>query len=90
MKNKLILAMLPVCRLERECELRDGSAPEIGDIGPGSGLVCQELTQRFPSATLAVEGRSDPLAHGGQGAAIGRRPADPAGLQADGFHLERR
>ena len=33
-------------------------APEIGDIGPSSELVCQELEQRFPGSTLAVDGRT--------------------------------
>lgn len=32
-------------------------APEIGDIGPSSELVCQQLERRFPGSTLAVEGR---------------------------------
>lgn len=32
-------------------------APEIGDIGPSSGLVCQELERRFPDALSMVEDR---------------------------------
>jgi len=33
-------------------------APEIGDIGPSSELVCRELEQRFPAALTAVEDRT--------------------------------
>jgi hypothetical protein len=33
-------------------------APEIGDTGPSSELVCRELERRFPGAALAVEGRA--------------------------------
>ncbi len=32
-------------------------APEIGDIGPASELVCGELEQLFPGSVLAVENR---------------------------------
>jgi len=56
MNRMLIFAMLPVALSTNAACLTD--PPEIGDIGPGSGLVCQALTQRFPGATLAVEGRS--------------------------------
>lgn len=33
-------------------------APEVGDIGPSSELVCHELESRFPASTLAVESRN--------------------------------
>lgn len=33
-------------------------APEIGDIGPVSELVCRDLEQRFPDSTTAVENRT--------------------------------
>lgn len=33
-------------------------APEIGDIGPDSGVVCRELEPRFPGSTIAIENRS--------------------------------
>jgi hypothetical protein len=33
-------------------------APEIGDIGPDSTLVCRELERRFPDALSAVEDRT--------------------------------
>ena len=56
MNRTLILTLLPVALSANAACLTD--PPEIGDIGPGSELVCQELTQRFPGATLAVEGRS--------------------------------
>lgn len=56
MNRLLILAMFPLALGANASCVTD--PPEMGDIGPGSGLVCQELTQRFPGATLAVEGRS--------------------------------
>jgi len=34
-----------------------GDAPEMGDIGPASELVCADLERRFAGATLAVEDR---------------------------------
>jgi hypothetical protein len=33
-------------------------APEIGDIGPSSELVCRELERRFPAALTAVDNRT--------------------------------
>lgn len=33
-------------------------APEIGDLGPSSELVCRELERRVPGSILAVEGRN--------------------------------
>jgi hypothetical protein len=56
MNKMLILAMVPVALGANATCVTD--PPEIGDIGPGSGLVCRELTQRFPGTALAVEGRS--------------------------------
>jgi hypothetical protein len=56
MNSKLIFAMLPIALGANAACVTD--PPEIGDIGPGSGLVCQELTQRYPGAALAVDGRS--------------------------------
>ena len=32
-------------------------APEIGDIGPSSELVCRDLEARFPNSILAVRDR---------------------------------
>lgn len=56
MKTTIILALLPFALGANASCVTD--PPEMGDIGPASGLVCQALTQRFPGATLAVEGRS--------------------------------
>jgi hypothetical protein len=56
MNKTLILALLPIAVGANANCVTD--APEIGDIGPGSELVCNRLTQRFPSAALAVEGRT--------------------------------
>jgi hypothetical protein len=56
MNRMLILAMLPVALGANARCVTD--SPEIGDIGPDSALVCKVLAQHFPSATLAVEGRS--------------------------------
>jgi len=33
-------------------------APEIGDIGPSSELVCRDLERRFPAALTAVDNRT--------------------------------
>ena len=33
-------------------------APEIGDIGPSSELVCRELESRVPGSILVVESRN--------------------------------
>jgi hypothetical protein len=35
-------------------------APEMGDIGPSSELVCGSLENRFPGTTLVVENRIPP------------------------------
>ena len=56
MNRMLILAIFPLSLGANASCVTD--PPEMGDIGPGSGLVCQELAQRFPGAALAVEGRS--------------------------------
>ncbi len=55
-KQLLIIAALPVSLAATAACMTD--PPEIGDIGPGSELVCKELELRFPNAALAVEGRS--------------------------------
>jgi len=34
------------------------NAPEIGDVGPSSELVCRELERLFPGAQTAVEDRT--------------------------------
>jgi hypothetical protein len=52
----LILAMFPLALGANASCVTD--PPEMGDIGPSSGLVCQELAQRFPGAALGVEGRA--------------------------------
>ena len=55
-KQALILAMLPFAvSANASCV----TVPlEMGDIGPGSELVCNELEHRFPGAVLAIQGRS--------------------------------
>ncbi len=52
----LILSMLPVSVSAQATCVPD--APEMGDIGPGSELVCRELEGRFPGAVLKVDGRT--------------------------------
>lgn len=55
-KQTLILAMLPVAvSANASCVT---VPPEMGDIGPGSEQVCNELGHRFPRAVLAIQGRS--------------------------------
>ncbi len=56
MNRILILSIFPLALGASASCVTD--PPEMGDIGPGSELVCQELTRRFPGAALAVEGRS--------------------------------
>ena len=52
----LILAMLsPTFAARASCT---NDAPEVGDIGPASELVCAELEQRYSASELSVEGRS--------------------------------
>ena len=55
-KQMLILSMLPVAVSAQAACVTD--APEIGDIGPSSEVVCDQLEGRFAGAVLAVEGRS--------------------------------
>jgi hypothetical protein len=55
-RQTLILAVLPAAFATQAACVSD--PPEIGDIGPGSELVCAGLERRFPGANLAVEGRS--------------------------------
>jgi hypothetical protein len=55
-KQTLLLSILPAAlAVQADC-ITD--APEIGDVGPSSELVCAELQRRFPGAELAVEGRT--------------------------------
>lgn len=51
----LILSLLPAAVGAHATCVTD--APEIGDIGPGSDLVCDQLRDQFPGAALAVENR---------------------------------
>lgn len=55
-KQMLILSMLPVAVSTQATCLPD--APEIGDIGPSSEVVCGQLERRFSGIKLAVEGRA--------------------------------
>lgn len=55
MKTTIILA-LPLVATGAHASCVTDQA-EMGDIGPSSELVCQELEQRFAGAALAVEGR---------------------------------
>lgn len=52
----LILSILPVAVNAQAACVPD--APEIGDIGPSSTVVCDQLEGRFAGGDLAVEGRS--------------------------------
>ena len=56
MNRMFTITLLPVALSANAACLTD--PPEVGDIGPGSGLVCQELAQRYPGAALAVEDRA--------------------------------
>jgi len=55
-KPTLILAILPVAFAAHAACLQD--PPEVGDIGPSSQLVCNDLARLFPGAALAVEERT--------------------------------
>ena len=55
-KYLLILSMLPAAVSAQATCVPD--APEFGDIGPSSEIVCGQLESRFTGAELAVEGRS--------------------------------
>ncbi|MBK1630918.1 hypothetical protein CKO31_09220 [Thiohalocapsa halophila] len=52
----LALALLPPSFVASAACTKD--APEVGDIGPASELVCAELQRRYGGSELAVEGRS--------------------------------
>jgi hypothetical protein len=55
-KHTLVLStVLFACDANAGCLI---DAPEIGDIGPSSEIVCRELERRFPGSILTVEGRS--------------------------------
>lgn len=56
-RRMLLMAMLlpAVGGAQADCVT---DAPEIGDIGPGADLVCDQLQQRFAGSVLAVAGRS--------------------------------
>lgn len=55
-KQTLCVALLPLSMgVSATCT---NDPPEIGDVGPASEVVCNELERRFPRAALAVEGRS--------------------------------
>jgi hypothetical protein len=54
-QRMLILSLLLAAGGAQAACLTD--APEIGDIGPGSDLVCDQLRDQFPGAALAVENR---------------------------------
>ncbi len=55
-KQVVILLMLPVAVSAQAACVTD--APEIGDTGPSSEVVCDQLEGRFAGAVLVVEGRS--------------------------------
>ncbi len=55
-RHLLILAVLPVAFGAQAGCLPD--AVEMGDIGPDSAIVCDELERLYPGATLAVETRT--------------------------------
>ena len=55
-RQTLLLALLPIAVASHATCVSD--PPEIGDIGPGSHLVCAELERQFPGAVLAVTGRA--------------------------------
>ncbi len=56
MNRLIVLTLLPITIGANANCLTD--APEIGDIGPGSDLVCNALESRYPGVALAVEGRA--------------------------------
>jgi hypothetical protein len=56
MNKILTLTLLPITVAASANCVTD--APEIGDIGPNSELVCKALESRYPGAALAVEGRA--------------------------------
>jgi hypothetical protein len=54
--NIFILSLLPIAASVQASCITD--SPEIGDIGPGSELVCRQLERRFATADLAVLDRT--------------------------------
>jgi hypothetical protein len=52
----LALSLLPIAASVQASCLPD--SPELGDIGPGSELVCRQLEDRFASAELTVLDRT--------------------------------
>jgi hypothetical protein len=48
--------LLPIATSVQAACISD--SPEIGDIGPGSDLVCRQLEDRFTSADLVVLDRT--------------------------------
>lgn len=56
MNKILILTLLPIALAASANCVTD--APEIGDIGPDSDLVCKALEGQFPGAAVTVEGRA--------------------------------
>jgi hypothetical protein len=56
MNKILTLALLPITVAASANCVTD--APEIGDIGPSSALVCTALESRHPGTALTVEGRA--------------------------------
>jgi hypothetical protein len=55
-RNMLILSLLPIAASVQATCVTD--SPEIGDIGPGSELVCRQLEDRFTSDALMVLDRT--------------------------------
>ena len=56
MNKILTLTLLPITVTASANCVPD--APEIGDIGPSSELVCKALESRYPGAAIAVEDRA--------------------------------
>ena len=54
--NMLVLSLLPIAASVQATCITD--SPEIGDVGPGSELVCRQLAGRFVSGDLAVMDRT--------------------------------
>ena len=56
MNRILTLTLLPITvNASANCVT---DAPEIGDVGPSSELVCKALENRYPGAVMTVEGRA--------------------------------
>ncbi len=55
LRGLFLILLLPAAAGAQAICLTD--APEIGDIGPGSELVCEQLQTRFRDTALAVESR---------------------------------